>query len=82
MSVFLTPIVKLVLTVLIGSFFAYSVNAMGAIIQNKDNRGVDSSEEKAFISLFTLFWLIFMFVFYYMMTYAVSFVCANWYYGI
>lgn len=32
MSVFLTPIVKLVLTLLIGSFFAYSVNAMGAII--------------------------------------------------
>lgn len=32
MSIFLTPIVKLVLTIIIGTFFVYSVNVMGVII--------------------------------------------------
>lgn len=32
--------------------------------------------------MFVFFWLVFMFVFYYMMTYTISMVCANWYYGI
>lgn len=44
MSVFLTPIVKLVLTLIIGSFFAYSLNAMAAIISYKNDRGEDSSK--------------------------------------
>ena len=39
MLVFTTPIVKLALTILIGSFFAYSLNAMIAIMQKKNDKG-------------------------------------------
>lgn len=80
----MTPLVKLILTFGVGIFYAYSVSAMAAIIDynNNQNPQLDSSREAGLISLFVLFWLIFMFVFYYMMTYTISIVCANWYYGI
>ncbi len=39
MLVFTTPIVKLILTFLIGSFFAYSLSAIAAIMQKKNDNG-------------------------------------------
>lgn len=83
-SVFFTPLLKLVLTFAFGVFYAYSVSAMAAIIDHRSNEVPtgDSSKEAGFITLFVFFWLVFMFVFYYMMTYTISMVCANWYYGI
>lgn len=39
MQVFLTPIVKIVLTFVFGAFFAYTLNAMAAIADNKNKRG-------------------------------------------
>lgn len=44
--------------------------------------GQDNAVEGAFIGLYALFFLFFMFLFYYMMTYTISVMCANWYYGI
>ncbi len=34
------------------------------------------------MTLWAFYWLLFMFVFYYMMTYTISVVCSYWYYGI
>ena len=82
MQIFLTPILKLVLTFAIGAFYIYTLSIMLAIIDIKNDRNEDSGREAGFITLWAFFWLIFMFVFYYMMTYAISVVCAYWYYGI
>lgn len=82
MQIFLTPIVKLVLTFIIGGFYIYSLSAMIEIMNRKNDRGEDASKEAGLISLWAFFWLVFMFVFYYMMTYAIGVVCAYWYYGI
>lgn len=44
MLIFTTPIVKLILTLLIGSFFAYTLNAIAYLMQKKTDRGEDAGK--------------------------------------
>lgn len=80
--VFVSPILKIILTSVVGIFYAYALSATVALSNDKVNRGEDNTVESAFIGLYVFFFLFFMFLFYYMMTYTISVVCANWYYGI
>lgn len=81
-TVFLSPIVKLILTTIVGFFYAFALSATVAVSNHKQSLNQDSAVEDGFIGLYALFFLVFMFLFYYMMTYTISVMCANWYYGI
>jgi hypothetical protein len=78
--IFLTPILKLILTFLLGFFFIYVIGSAFMIMKDKYEKNKDDSFEIIIIIIYTFCWILFTFIFYYMMSFTISLVCSNWYY--
>lgn len=79
---FVTPLVKLVLCLVVGLFYAYALSCIIAIMQDKQDRQEDDSAQVGFTVFFAFMWLLLLFTFYYMMTFTIAVVCSHWYYGL
>lgn len=82
MYVFVTPVLKIILTFIVGIFYVWALSAIIAIMNHKQDRQEDDSAQVGFIVFFVFMWLLFLFTFYYMMTFTIAVVCAHWYYGL
>jgi len=80
--VFLTPIVKTVLTMAVAFFWIYSVSLMLERGNIKRDLGLDNTTERVLTYVMILFWLFFTFFFYYLMVFTIGVVCAFWYYDV
>ena len=80
--VFLTPIIKVVLTVLFAVFWAYTLGLMLEKANWQDDHKEDSTPSRVFTGVWVLIWLFYTFFFYYIMVFTVAVTCAFWYYNV
>lgn len=80
--IFLTPIIKVVLTVLFAVFWAYTLSLMLQKANWQDDHNQSSSGSRALSGVWVLLWLFYTFFFYYMMVFTVAVACAFWYYNV
>jgi hypothetical protein len=81
MIIFLIPVCKFVLTFIFGFFLIIATNATISVIDYKNTYQLNADIERATLGIFTFCSLMFTFIFYYMMTFVISLVCSDWYYG-
>jgi hypothetical protein len=80
--IFLTPIIKVVLTILFAGFWGYTLSLMIQKGNWQDDHKQDSSVARILTGVWMLFWLFYNFFFYYMMVFTVAVTCAFWYYNV
>jgi len=81
-AVFLTPIIKVVLTVIFAIFWGYTLGLMIQKANWQDENNQDSTGSRTMTGIWVLLWLFYTFLFYYMMVFTVAVACAFWYYNV
>lgn len=80
--VFLTPVIKVVLTVLFAVFWIYTLSLMIERANWQNEHDEDPTTANFFTGLWMLLWLFYTFFFYYLMVFTVAVTCAFWYYNV
>ena len=80
--IFLTPIIKIFLTILFVVFWGYTMSLMIQKGNWQDDHQQDSTGARVLTGVWILFWLFYNFFFYYMMVFTVAVTCAFWYYNV
>ena len=80
--VFLTPIIKIFLTILFAVFWIIGLAFMQDRVSSQQALGEDSSFAEVSQGIWVLLWLFFTFFFYYLMVFTIAVTCSFWYYDI
>lgn len=80
--IFLTPVIKVVLTIIFAILWAYSLSLMIQKANWQNDHNQDSTSSNALVAVWVLLWLFYTFFFYYMMVFTVAVTCAFWYYNV
>jgi len=80
--IFITPIIKVVLTTLFAVFWIYTVSLISQRADLQDKLNKDSTPSKILIGVWVLLWLFYTFFFYYIMVFTIAVTCAFWYYNV
>lgn len=80
--VFLTPIIKVVLTAMFAVFWGYTLGLMIQKANWQEDNKEDSTASRALSGVWVLLWLFYTFFFYYIMVFTVAVTCAFWYYNV
>lgn len=78
----MTPVIKVVLTILFAVFWIYTISLMAEKADYQDKLKQDSSASRAFMGIWVLMWLFYTFLFYYLMVFTVAVCCSFWYYNV
>lgn len=81
-SIFITPLIKVILSIIIGIFWLFSISVMIYISNKQSEMGEDPTTVNVLTGVLFLFWLFFLFFLYYMMVFTIAVSCAFWYYGV
>lgn len=80
--VFLTPLIKVVLTVVFAVFWVYTFSLIIEKANYLSQLHQDYSTENFFTGIWVILWLFYTFFFYYLMVFTVAVTCAFWYYNV